>query len=728
MQKNRSGVRRAIGLGLISSVAALAAPPGDGPAVLRLRDGTIDLGARADELAGKAFTSTRQVIWLDGPMTPERRDALGRAGVVIHDYLPEAAFIVGTGAAAPAAVRALGFVRGSTPYDDAWRVDGVLARVPGRAFHEPARQAMEAAGILAVDAWLFDGVAPEGAAREIGAIPGAVVTGRERVGTTWLLRVDLARDRVNDLRAIDDLQFAEERPEFTLRSSTQVRWLVQSITQNSTPLYALGIRGQGQVMGVIDGGMAPDHCSFQDPANPIGPAHRKILAYNAPVFYDSHGTHVSGIGVGDSGADDDLRGVAHLAKMVFNTYPQVSEPSVYDRFNLHYSQGARVHNASWGNEQTNAYDGTCRAIDNLTHAFDDQLIVFAVSDGAVIRNPENAKNCLAVTAHGLFGQQELRCDGGDGPTIDGRLKPEVMGPGCNVGAAVNPTGCASFLRSGTSQAAPAISGAAALARQFFTDGYYPSGTPTAGDGFIPSGALLKAVLVNAAQDSPSIVGFPNNAEGWGRVVLENTLVQTPTRDVVVLDVRNGAPGALTTGRARMVRVLARTGARPVKATMTFFDAPAAVNAATAWVNNLDLVATAPDGTTYFGNAFAGGVSVTGGTPDGANNLEQVLRPAPPSGEWRFRVDAPGVNVGTQGFALVVSGDVAELCPADLDDGTGAGNPDQGVDISDLLYFLALFDAGSVDADMDDGSGLGLLDAGVDISDLLYFLARFQAGC
>ncbi len=33
------------------------------------------------------------------------------------------------------------------------------------------------------------------------------------------------------------------------------------------------------------------------------------------------------------------------------------------------------------------------------------------------------------------------------------------------------------------------------------------------------------------------------------------------------------------------------------------------------------------------------------------------------------------------------------CPADLDDGSGTGTPDGGVDISDLLYFLVRFDAG-----------------------------------
>ncbi len=68
------------------------------------------------------------------------------------------------------------------------------------------------------------------------------------------------------------------------------------------------------------------------------------------------------------------------------------------------------------------------------------------------------------------------------------------------------------------------------------------------------------------------------------------------------------------------------------------------------------------------------------------------------------------------------------CPADLDDGAGSGVCDGGVDINDLLYFLAQYEAGNIAADLDDGSGTGTPDGGVDINDLLFFLVRYEAGC
>lgn len=71
---------------------------------------------------------------------------------------------------------------------------------------------------------------------------------------------------------------------------------------------------------------------------------------------------------------------------------------------------------------------------------------------------------------------------------------------------------------------------------------------------------------------------------------------------------------------------------------------------------------------------------------------------------------------------------ATYCIADLDDGTGSGRIDNGVDVNDLLYFLAGFEAGSRLVDIDDGSATGTRDGGIDINDLLYFLARFEAGC
>lgn len=98
----------------------------------------------------------------------------------------------------------------------------------------------------------------------------------------------------------------------------------------------------------------------------------------------------------------------------------------------------------------------------------------------------------------------------------------------------------------------------------------------------------------------------------------------------------------------------------------------------------------------------------------------------------------GWNDGTSGANDVMAANInfdgtigSPACPADLDgngDINDGGNPDGGVDINDLLYFLAGFENGSPLVDLDNGSGTGTQDGGVDISDLLFFLSHFEAGC
>ncbi len=117
----------------------------------------------------------------------------------------------------------------------------------------------------------------------------------------------------------------------------------------------------------------------------------------------------------------------------------------------------------------------------------------------------------------------------------------------------------------------------------------------------------------------------------------------------------------------------------------------------------------------------------------------TLNAAPRVDRFEWTRVVTGLGHGNNTIAVVVVEDsgracrtdftvFADLCVADMDDGSGTGTADGGVDISDLLYFLQLFDLGDLGADVDDGSGTGTPDGGVDISDLLYFLARFDAGC
>jgi hypothetical protein len=110
-------------------------------------------------------------------------------------------------------------------------------------------------------------------------------------------------------------------------------------------------------------------------------------------------------------------------------------------------------------------------------------------------------------------------------------------------------------------------------------------------------------------------------------------------------------------------------------------------------------------------------------------LQQVVAPANPSCAVPMDFD------NDFDIDLVLTDEIADVCvflanvcPADYDDGSGTGTPDNGVTIDDLLYYLGLFEAGDADADLDDGSSTGTPDGGVTIDDLIYYLTRFEGGC
>jgi hypothetical protein len=143
----------------------------------------------------------------------------------------------------------------------------------------------------------------------------------------------------------------------------------------------------------------------------------------------------------------------------------------------------------------------------------------------------------------------------------------------------------------------------------------------------------------------------------------------------------------------------------------------------------------------------GAGSTAASLPDSPTGLQQ-LRPRSlvisstfgPNLLWEYNIDTNRLDVladfdpqilpqfqPTMRFSgLTVVPD--RYCPADIDNGAGSGLPDGGVGIEDLLFYLSIYDAGSIWADTDDGTATGTRDGGVGIEDLLYYLTRYDAGC
>lgn len=175
-----------------------------------------------------------------------------------------------------------------------------------------------------------------------------------------------------------------------------------------------------------------------------------------------------------------------------------------------------------------------------------------------------AKNCLTIGASGSTravkdpraGETEsLDSDqmcqiSSRGPTVEGRVKPDVVALGYNIFSAcsrhykaVKSAGPEAFsescpgvlwkVRSGTSHATPLVSGLAASLRRVMQGKRCQS----------PPAALLKAVIVNGADKLPNI---DIAAQGFGRVNLQASMAILQSPPVMSADVPGTSP--LSSGR------------------------------------------------------------------------------------------------------------------------------------------------------------------------------------
>lgn len=236
-----------------------------------------------------------------------------------------------------------------------------------------------------------------------------------------------------------------------------------------------------------------------------------------------------------------------------------------------------------------------------------------------------------------------------GPTSDGRVKPDILTPGDTVRSAEAGSGCGTSLKSGTSMATPAAAGAAAIVRQFLEEGRAKGSDTTK-----PSGALVKALLINGAeglergfamhngQTRPveSSNPFPSCEQGFGAVHLEQSLQAT---SVMAFDKGSLADEADTWEVCAQV---GSGGGEEVRVTLAWHDHPATLASELQLVNDLDLSAT------------GAGVSWPIESRDRRNNVERLVVTGPSPGQLRVTVSAHRL-LTDQPFSLVISGDVSE---------------------------------------------------------------------
>jgi hypothetical protein len=461
-----------------------------------------------------------------------------------------------------------------------------------------------------------------------------------------------------------------------------------------------------------------------------------------------------------SGPDDSLTGVPE-------------DPGIL--YQAAYDAGARVHSDSYGSDSAGVYDTQAFLLDRWMATHPDMLFAFAagnagtdgdtngIIDFGSIGSPATAKNLLAVGASedqrgpgfasGDAGEALIGVPSGQplystyavfyvppagapiendlmsnnkegmvafssrGPTVDGRIKPEITAIGTHVlstrsskipdadieqhywSRASNGTSSGNTFVSdypasvdpyyafdgGTSMATPLAAGSATTVRQYLR---------VVRNIASPSSGLMRAAMTIGAHElagqydplHPDVTARPDNNEGWGRVDVKGTIDPGGVTKSAFYD---DPTGLRIGGKARYTFQVTNTTV-PMRVQLGWTDAAGNVTAAKTLVNDLDLVVTAPNGTTYRGNMFGGRANgETPSTPNPANGnhvdtLEGVDVPASAMQTGTWTVDVVGFNVPSapQKYGLAVRGGLSGV-PAGaihLDAGAarGGGRPVQVV--------------------------------------------------
>jgi hypothetical protein len=643
-----------------------------------------------------------------GPVTPAQLQALS-AAATIYTYLPHDTFLVRlhAGATSGLAVQAAIGAAWTGAYLPEYKIArgaselGLLAPVEDRTVMVTVYPDADLSRIVAAATKL----------------PGATLVGSDHGSRFSRVRLRVSGGELlhvtTELAAIRDVFWVDVEGRREMLNDTTI-FVGQSGLDagQTTPIFDRGIHGEGQIVAYIDTGVDADSCYFRDPARGLPPVNacggtvvdlnqRKVIATDflaagecaggiASNEWDTqgHGSHVGATIAGDNFANpvthDPGDGMAPAAKLVVQDagfltdncgdLPGIGCPVVdlTPIFQQAFTQGARIHTNSWGDRENfnpqNTYTAACQDVDEFMFTHPDFLILFAAGNSGPgagsVGSPSTAKNTISVgaTLRGTAANS-MASFSSCGPTADGRIKPDLTMPGSNIVSARSDTNvasnnCNTASMSGTSMASPGAAGMAALVRQYYVDGHFPSGAPVVADRFTPTAALIKATMLNSTKTmtGTGTGAVPNNCQGWGRVLLEDTLFFTgQARRLLAFEDAGFPQGGA--GQTKTFTVTVAAG-QQLRTTLAWTDFPSTPAANINLNNDLDLQVSGPSGT-FLGNVFSGSASTTGGSADRRNNVEQVTLLAPIAGTYTITVRAFNVPSSAQTFALVVSGAVAQ---------------------------------------------------------------------
>jgi len=649
-------------------------------------------------LSHDAQNSDYLLVQTKGPLDGEQRAALEKTGAKILEYAPENAYVCRYPGSDLKKIRALPFVSWVNTYLRGFKINPALIPMQENspthgllAAHAASAAAQDRKPNI-VDVVLHRGAAKKSVCAKIAAAAGVDADDLQITGDK--IRLTVPARALAKLADIDEVRSIERVSKKKLQNN-----IARNILRVGLPLAdASVLEGEGQIVAVCDTGFDKGSTSNVHPAFTGRVA--KLYALGRPGKKndpDGHGTHVAGSVLGDGNSTSlgiKVRGTAPKAKLVLQSVLDANgdlgglPADLRTLFQKPYTTDkARVHTNSWSNVQGDGeYNSECRELDEFVWKNRDMVICFAAgnegidSDGNGLVNPNSikppstAKNCITVgasennrpTMTWTYGNswphdfpaapiskdrvannpEGLVAFSSRGPTLDHRIKPDVVAPGTFILSTrsrdTSDNGWAAstdplyFFEGGTSMATPLVAGCAAVMREFAIKKKAIKK---------PSAALIKALLINGAhslggQYTPSEAGMiPNVNQGFGRVDI--AAVAGPLAANGSLTIQDEG-ATLDTGAEQKTTIQVPAGATAVKVTLVWTDPPGE-----GLQNDLDLIVSV-GGSERHGNQAANSMAF-----DRTNNVEQVIWDHPPAGTMTIRVRAFRIAQFPQSFALVI---------------------------------------------------------------------------
>ena len=434
---------------------------------------------------------------------------------------------------------------------------------------------------------------------------------------------------------------------------------------------------------------------------------------NAGNSWSDHATHVAGIMVG-TGVNSQAKGMAYQADLRAwdwdNDISEMSEAAADGLLLSNHSYGLGnvgwVYNSSrfgsvqwewWGDTDISDfedyrfgyYDEYAQQVDEIANNAPYYLVTVAAGNDRTSSGPGTgnryylkstnttstverrdqdsfdlitsyglAKNVLTVGAiHPIEGgfqestEAELAYFSSLGPTDDGRIKPDIVADGWEVLSSVATSNQAYDSYSGTSMAAPNVTGSLQLLQEYHAQLY---------DGNFLKAATLKGLVIHASDDTGN--EGPDYTFGWG--VLNTARAAEVIRDqgdLYSLEERTLVQDAVDT-----IHVIA-SGSEALKVTISWndpFASPLEIdelvvnNRTPLLVNDLDIKVIGQDSTFYpwiLNPDFPSASATTGN--NFRDNVEQVIiGNSVPGASYQVVISHKNNLVnGSQDYSLIIGG-------------------------------------------------------------------------